>query len=391
MVTPEEIRKKTERLYASFLLASVKREAQFFPCFIKCNKGIETMDSFEDFSRKLSNLQNQSKEKRGYGYEVKYKVVRTKMFGTQGLPVSISFSTRIDFLRFLGKEAEADKLIDFFKTLCQEFPECQDWVSDPRMLKFVSFAKRNELELILDICRYFKNNPYPNLYIRELPVKADTKFIETNKSILRMLLDVILKNYLNPDEQDFEKRFHLKVGVVRIHFRMLDIFLSKTCFSGLTDIEVQIGEFENLDIPIRQVIIVENKTNLYTLMERLPQMKHTLAIWGSGFKVTVLRSVEWMKRLPLYYWGDIDAHGFEILSQVRQYFPHTISMLMDETTWNNYPHTAGKPTQTDEALLHLHADEMKLYRYVRALNLRLEQEKIKLPHLKQALIENKLL
>ena len=110
MVTPEEIRKKTERLYASFLLASVKRETQFFPCFIKCNKGIETMDSFEDFSRKLSNLQNQSKEKRGYGYEVKYKVVRTKMFGTQGLPVSISFSTRIDFLRFLGKEAEADKL-----------------------------------------------------------------------------------------------------------------------------------------------------------------------------------------------------------------------------------------------------------------------------------------
>lgn len=38
----------------------------------------------------------------------------------------------------------------------------------------------------------------------------------------------------------------------------------------------------------------------------------------------------------LYYWGDLDAQGFEILSQFRGYFPQAQSLLMDSETFNRF-------------------------------------------------------
>lgn len=53
------------------------------------------------------------------------------------------------------------------------------------------------------------------------------------------------------------------------------------------------------------------------------------AILGGGYSIDLLRALPWIANQPLHYWGDLDTHGFAILSRLRQYFPHTRSFLMD--------------------------------------------------------------
>ena len=57
-----------------------------------------------------------------------------------------------------------------------------------------------------------------------------------------------------------------------------------------------------------------------------------LAIFGGGYAIDLLRALPWITNQPLHYWGDLDTHGFAILSRLRQYFPHTLSFLMDRDT-----------------------------------------------------------
>ena len=81
------------------------------------------------------------------------------------------------------------------------------------------------------------------------------------------------------------------------------------------------------------------------------------------------------------YWGDIDTHGFAILSQLRARFAHVESVLMDHATLMAHPHAWGEedaPIRHD--LPHLAPDEQAVYDSLRdnaiRPNLRLEQEKI---------------
>ncbi|MBK6964924.1 MAG: hypothetical protein IPH20_13550 [Bacteroidales bacterium] len=140
------------------------------------------------------------------------------------------------------------------------------------------------METTLDVCTYFKQNPKPNLYIRELPVRVHTKFIEYNKGLLLELLNVILPkdtiNHEYPTSKDFEKRFGLKFNQSRIRLRILDQNISDKYLSGITDIEVTEEEFNKLKIPCKKVFILENKTNYSNLMNflTLPHLENSIGI-----------------------------------------------------------------------------------------------------------------
>ena len=109
----------------------------------------------------------------------------------------------------------------------------------------------------------------------------------------------------------------------------------------------------------------------------LPQIENTIGIFGSGFSVSKLKNALWLADKEIFYWGDIDTHGFQILSQIRGYFSNTKSIMMDFETLNTFKEDwdKGKPT-TAASLSHLTADEKKLFNFVKADNIRLEQEKI---------------
>lgn len=257
------------------------------------------------------------------------------------------------------------------------FPELKDWIK--KHPNKVITNSENWID-ILKVCEYFKSCPKPNLFIRELPISIHTKFIENNESILRELLNVIIEPFINKDKKKFEKRFNLKYSQPLIRFKILDSKISKTYFSGLSDISIPINQFNKLNLPLTKVIVVENKTNLFTIALTLPEMENTIVIFGSGFKVENLKNAEWLANLTILYWGDLDVHGFEILSQMRSYFLQTKSILMNETTFDKFFDGDYGTLSNVNSQLNLSELEMKIYTKIKENNWRLEQEKIPLEY-----------
>ncbi len=371
MITPKEIKDKTERKYISFFLPSLVENKPFEKLVIRGDKTY-TKSSLPEFEKEIQQIISQSKEKKGFGYSLEFQQVKTKSLGVQDLPTSIFFDNEKDLLKYLGKEKEVELFKTNIATIIKAFPELKGWIIKSP-IKVVN--NRAEWGNILKVCGYFKQNPKPNLYIRELPVKVHTKFIERNQGIIKELLNILISEHINDEEKEFEKRFNLKFAEPQIRFKVLDRAIAEKYFSGIDDIAIPVSQFETLNLPIKKVLVVENKTTLYTTLA-LPKMNDTVAIFGSGYSVYTLKNVQWFTNLDLFYWGDIDAQGFEILSQFRGYFQQTKSVLMDSETFEKFFENDSGSQTNISTLLNLTEGEQKLYETLKKNNWRLEQEKI---------------
>ena len=380
MITVTEIKKKAENFYPEYLSAIISGEIPF-PKIIRSNK--TTSKDFTESGRQKAELIEQSKDRKGFGFTIKYKTVNTKRDSTQDVIDEISFQSEADFLKFIRKESEAEAFKKNAEKILIQFPELNEWIKK-YPLKVVQYNE--SWQHILNVCDYFKQNPKPNLYIRELPVRINTKFIENNKGILFELLNAVLPiESINQDfsaVKNFEKRFGLKFNQNQIRIRILDKGISEKNLSGLTDVVITEEEFCNLKIPCEKVFILENKTNFSNLMNflTLPQMESTIGIFGSGFKISHLKNAVWLSDKEIFYWGDIDTHGLQILSQIRGYFPNTKSIMMDFETLDAFKDDWCKGESiVVNTLSNLTKEEQELFAFVKADNIntiRLEQEKI---------------
>ena len=366
MITPTEIRKKAENKYLAYL-HSVVEGLSFEPIVIVGNKKPD--DDTVRFERELTELILHSKEKKGYGYSIEYQKVKTRKHGEQDIPVSISFLTESDYLKFIGKEQAT---VDFRKNLeriLSAFPELYEWVCRYPNKVLDNYKIWDGL---LRVCTFFKNNPKPQLYIRELPIQVDTKFIERNKGTIKELLEIIIAESVNTDETRFETRFNLRFDEPVVRFRVLDKAMSQVLFSGVDDMSIPISQFRESEIPVETVYIVENKMNMLTF----PPIQKSIVVWGHGFGVDILKDVAWLKSKKIFYWGDLDAQGFQILSETRAHFPQVASFLMDRATFDNfYEGDIGTASNVENGL-YLTPEEIEMFKYLKENNLRLEQEKI---------------
>ncbi|MDE2421351.1 MAG: DUF2399 domain-containing protein [Gammaproteobacteria bacterium] len=379
MITAQEIKTKSQRKYAEYLRSLLSGQS-IFPLRIPSNKDYNK-SSFEESRKEISDIVGNSKEKKGFGYTVEYKKVRTKSLGDQDLPAHIFFEHEYDFIKYLSKVDEVKTFQINCEKIIQQLPELKAWLIQNPM-KVIEYA--HDFDSLLKVCHYFKANPQPNLYIRELPIQVHTKFIEQNTGILRSLLDFLIPEYCDPTASEFNQHFHLKSYESQIRFRILDPKLSTNYFSGVSDLDIPVSQFQKLNLPLKRVIVVENKTIYYTVLT-LPNIASTIVIFGSGYKVSDLKQVSWLNNVELWYWGDIDAQGFEILSQLRGYFPHTTSFLMDQSTFDTYfEKDSGTPSNTSSTL-QLTGQEQQLYELVQLNNWRLEQEKIPYEYVNQVI------
>ncbi|UBZ13304.1 DUF2220 family protein [Flagellimonas marinaquae] len=367
MISSSEIKKKALRAYASFLSSLVNQE-ELFPMEIRGNKS--PGKSLEVYRKEMDDLLSDSNDDNKYGYTIECVKTKTRFIGSQSLPKRIYFENELDYVGYLGKINE----VKTFKRLKDEtlslYPELKSWLcANP--LKLVAMIEH--WQDILKVVGYFKSNPKPDLYIRELPIKVHTKFIELNKSLLRELLDIILAQSLNFDEHNhFETRFHLKYSEPLVRFRLLDSQITQQYFSGLEDISIRLSDFSKIELPIKKVLIVENLMNLLTI----PEMKSTLSIFGKGFKVLSLKNIEWLKSCQIWYWGDLDAQGFEILSGFRGHYPQTKSLMMDKATFDKYYEDDLETKSKVASLPNLTEDEYQMHQMLFKNKWRLEQEKI---------------
>ncbi len=382
-----EIKNYAIKEYDNFLKAHFTG-INFFPLthksFGKYNRG-ELQKNFQKITQEVQLLLDNSKEKVGYGYEIVWEKINSRSVGKNRYPKTIQFNTQRDYLNFISKENEFSILVDDSNSLFKKFPNLKNWfLANPSDLISISM----NLEKIISICEYFQNNPQPNIYLRELPILGiDTKFIEDNQRILKTFLDTILTpENINLKEPNFEERYFLKSKPNLIRFRILDHGINKVFPKNLSDVTLTFDEFQSLQFEENNVFITENQINFLTF----PKVENSLIVLGAGYNVVNIGKLENLKTKTFYYWGDLDSHGFDILSKLRENFPSISveSFLMNKETYETFSHLANdlnKPI--DYNLNSLYPDEQFLFQYINSQERynRLEQERIPLYYINEIL------
>lgn len=374
MISPKEIKQLALKWWTPFLQSQIKGES-FFPKRIdrigKVQPGQITA-RFEILQREIEDLYQHSKNAKGKGYWIQTNAQNFRRTGSHELPAAIVFESIDDYVYYLGKQKDWALFQQHQQLLRQSLPQAQGW-----MLKHTDYLTNPNIQWagILKVLYYFITTPRPNLYLRQLPIAVHTKFIEENTTLIQSLLDYLIPDHIrHPEQKKFSERFHLRYDEPLIRVRILDENIAQS--SHFTDVSIPLSDFETTNWASRNVLIAENKMNFLTL----PSLPAAIAIWsGGGFNISCLKNTHWLKQQNIHYWGDIDEHGFQILHQLRTYFPHTQSVMMDLVTYQTFQEFAvlgarNKATQ----LSNLTVAEAELYALLQASvgQNRLEQERI---------------
>lgn len=391
MISPTDIRDKAHRKYRDYL-RSVIDGSPFFPLeipFTKVKSG-EAATRWADLHAELELLRLHSDENRpGASYHVEWEERRDKLAGTQSFPARIAFVDESSYLASIGKAREAARFRSDSAAIALAFPALSAWTaSKPHHV----VEHTGDWDRILAALTWFQDNPASGLYLREVPAVEDTKFIERNKQIIRELLDVIAPSLVPEESSDnvamerlsFEARLGLRTAMPLIRVRLLDRTIAESRLSGISDLAVPADGFARLGFEeIERVLVIENKASFGNadVFLTAPSLKRTMAIFGSGYAVTALKEAPWLANRRLFYWGDIDTHGFRILAAFRLNFPAAQSVLMEDATFERFPeYRSDAPPDSAPEPAGLTYDELKLFRRLATFRdrNRLEQERIPL-------------
>lgn len=219
-----------------------------------------------------------------------------------------------------------------------------------------------EFDTLLDVVEWLRDHPVGTLRPRQLPMRGvDSKWFETHRSLVTALLAAIGR----PDAID------VLDAQPRIRMRILDPSLAP---SGLADITAPVSQLSELTIAPRLVFVFENLESVLAM----PDWTEAVAVHGSGYAVDNVARLAWVHGARVIYWGDLDSHGFAILSRLRTHLPGVESTLMDEGILIDHkdlwvqepkPHTGVFPALTG-------TEARALARLRTEGDVRLEQERI---------------
>ena len=329
MITPQDIRAKALRHWSSYAyhrlcLSGTPWQALDIP-FGKPG-GRELLSEFANIGKSLHELKASAKATLGYGYQIDFEPVTHRQLGEQHLPSRIYFTSEQDFLRFIGKLKEATQFKQLAQQTLTQYPALSELLHNKPRWLLDNLAVWNKL---LSVAAWFIAHPQPDIFIRQIDLPGiDSKFIEQHKTQLTVLLDALLPpSAIESEAKSFEQRYGLRFDQHLIRFRLLDPAIA---LAGLTDLTLPLEDFCCLKLPLEYVFITENKVNGLAF----PTFPVSMVIFSLGYGVSSLTLADWLKTKRIIYWGDLDTHGFEILSRLRETFSHVESMLMDSSTLN---------------------------------------------------------
>lgn len=375
----EDIKKRLEKKWKKGdILAQCVSPRPFEPLRIplKHPTAKELAHQFDAARNWITHLTDHGRKNNKINFTIEWHEFNHQTLGKNKIPKAVIFHTLDDILSYLGKTIQARQYQTLFKQITDRFPELADLLTQKPLDVLTHDIVWNEL---LAIVSYIRENPCPGIYLRQLEIAGvDTKFIESNKLWLSKLLNCVLpRDTINENAKGptaFENRFGFRSKPARVRFRSLDPDFT---LMGLSDLEIPENDFNHLPIMPDTVFIVENDINGLAF----PPFPKALVIFGLGYSLSVLSGALWMKDKPVWYWGDIDTHGFAMLDQVRHYFPQTQSFLMDDATLLAHKTLWGQePSPVNRDLPLLATDEARVYDALRynfhVPQLRLEQERI---------------
>lgn len=302
---------------------------------------------------------------------------RWRLLGTQRVPEALLLDDPRDVAAWLDETARWDRAVQRQAVLAARWPALGQRLA--RLYEVLADYAPADFERLVATLAWLEAHPASNLYLRQLPIAGlDTKWIETRKALLLELLCCITGR--DGAGTDFYALCGLRRPPAQLRLRILDQALRAQA-GGLGDVSASVAELARLAIAPSRVVIVENRQTGLALDES----PGTVAFMGLGYGVDLLAQLPWVARAHRVYWGDIDTHGFAILSRAREALGPVRAVLMDERTllshralWTVEPSQHGAVE-----LPHLLPDEQALYGALRrqafGQNVRLEQERIAWP------------
>lgn len=296
------------------------------------------------------------------GTRVEWGTRRWTSLGHQRLPLRVRGLGSDPLAAIAGREPLWQRTVARAVTLRRRWPDAGDLgaglTSVARPLATMTDTEFHQLVAVLE---FLHARPASGLWARELPVPGiDSKWMERHQRIVQELLAGISGS---PDTG-------LRRAVVRFRVRLLDPALS---LRGLTDFTAPVTELAALPLAPAVVVVCENLTTVHSL----PPVRGAVAVHGQGRAVTLLAAIGWLAGAQVVYWGDLDTHGFAILSAFRQALPEVESVLMDARALAAFRDLCvPEPVPFRGDIGHLTAGEYAALASVRTGDLRLEQERI---------------
>lgn len=399
--TPADLRLQVQKLWdKGQLLASLVRgelpstSDALFPRRLRLTgpTSPELADRFDDVRAWMADLQQAANLRGTPRFRIVMREFRHRVLGANAVPDEVWLDTLDDALALIGKQKEAKRFATLLQLTRNDFPHL--W---PAVLPWLEKRALNALALadvwprLLNVVVWLQTHPRPGIYLRQVDLPGvDSKFIEAHRGVLSELFDLALPvtaiDASATGISQFCRRYGFKDKPLRIRFRLLDLAVALLPEACEQDIGVTQAAFERLDIPVTRVFITENEVNFLAF----PPLSGSLVIFGAGYGFDALAGAHWLHQRAVYYWGDIDTHGFAILDQLRAQLPHAKSLLMDQATllahatqWGDEPQPTLRDlprlTEVERALF----DELRDNRL--RVGLRLEQERISFGWLQQAL------
>ncbi|NWC94166.1 MULTISPECIES: DUF3322 domain-containing protein [unclassified Pseudomonas] len=311
------------------------------------------------------------------GIRIQWREVNHRVVGAQRLPASIWVDSLEDAIALIGKEGEAMRFKALLELTRQRQPLLVDWMGSQPLQAI-------ELEwqwaALLDVVTWMTQHPRPGIYLRQVDIPGiHSKFIERHKAVLSELFDQVLPELAIGPQHKGATRFSARYGFldkpVGIRLRVLDPSLTLLPGPMLPDITLDAASFAQLNIAVRQVFVTENETNFLAF----PLVPDSIVVFGKGYGWDALGQANWLSNCTIYYWGDIDTHGFAILDQLRRRFGHVESLLMDRGTLDAHAQYWGREDrQVVYDLPYLTSEERSVFDELRDNRLgdgvRLEQE-----------------
>jgi hypothetical protein len=369
--TPEELRGQVLRAWDRGKILSAIGADPIFPMTLRMRRPTnrDLAERFDDVRRWIRVLETGA----AAGYEIEWTEIAHRQLGRNRVPARVIMRSEDAALRWIGRKKDADRFRTMRAWTEQSCPALLPWMAAHPLLALERFES---WERLLAVIVWLRDHGRPGIYVRQLDLPGvDTKFIEVHRDLLSELLLIALPaTAIHPSARTFEARFGFRSRPDLVRFRMLDPQLN---IGGLSDLSIPVQDLATLAPPVRHVFITENQINGLSF----PNLAESMVIFGLGYGVEMLSTLEWALHVRITYWGDIDTHGFHILDRLRALFPQVRSILMDRATllahrgaWVTEPKPyRGELTQLTEGEREVVGD-LREDRYGKQI--RLEQERV---------------
>src|SRR5262249_1170139 len=138
--------------------------------------------SFEAVRAWIRELEDHSRSRKGFGYEIEWADVNHRQLGRNRAPSRVTVPTESDALRLIGQEREGRRFRELAQVSTAQFPALAPWLS---RRPFVLIENAEDWPRILDVLAWFRDHPRSNLYLRQVDIAGvDTKFVEARKTLL---------------------------------------------------------------------------------------------------------------------------------------------------------------------------------------------------------------